>query len=97
MTAKRQPNDRQLAAKLRAMHALAADSCDPEFNKALIEAADEIERLRAALNRAIGFIEYELPMTGEKAAAGLRAVLDNQQRVEITETENPGTEVKVIR
>lgn len=29
------------------MHALAADSCDPEFNRALIEAADTIDRMHA--------------------------------------------------
>ena len=39
-----------IAANLREMHALAADSCDPEYNKALLDAADEIDRLRAALN-----------------------------------------------
>lgn len=38
-----------IAQKLRDMHALAANSCDPEFNRALLEAADEIDRLRAAL------------------------------------------------
>lgn len=31
--------------KLRDMAALAADGCDPELNRALLEAAAEIERL----------------------------------------------------
>ena len=39
-----------LAEKLRDMHALAADSCDPEFNRALLEAAAEIERLRGMIS-----------------------------------------------
>jgi hypothetical protein len=38
-----------IAKKLRDMHALAAGSCDPEFNRALLEAAGEIERLRNAI------------------------------------------------
>jgi hypothetical protein len=38
-----------IAKKLRDMHALAAGSCDPEFNRALLEVAGEIERLRKAL------------------------------------------------
>lgn len=33
-----------LSKKLRDMHALTADTCDPEFNRALIEAAEDIER-----------------------------------------------------
>lgn len=40
-----------LAKKLRDMHALAGDSCDPEYNKALLEAAAEIERLEAVVRR----------------------------------------------
>ena len=36
-----------LAEKLRDMNRLAAGSCDPEFNRALLDAADEIERLQA--------------------------------------------------
>jgi hypothetical protein len=38
-----------ISPKLRDMHKLGADSCDPEFLDALLVAADEIERLRAAL------------------------------------------------
>lgn len=29
------------------MHALAGDACDPEFTRALLEAADEIDRMHA--------------------------------------------------
>ena len=39
-----------IAKKLRDVLALAAGSCDPEFNRALREAAAEIERLRAMLS-----------------------------------------------
>lgn len=42
-----------IAKKLRDMHALAAGSCDPEFSWALLQAAAEIERLRAGLAAAI--------------------------------------------
>ncbi len=41
-----------IAKKLRDMHALAGSRCDPEFSRALLEAAAEIERLRATLERA---------------------------------------------
>jgi len=40
-----------IVAKLRDMHALAADSCDPQFSAVLLEAADEIDRLRAEVLR----------------------------------------------
>ena len=40
-----------IAPKLRDMHALGADSCDPEFRDALLEAAIEIERLQTELDR----------------------------------------------
>lgn len=38
-----------IAKELRGMHAMAANSCDPQFNRAILKAAAEIERLRAAL------------------------------------------------
>lgn len=41
-----------LAQKLRDMHALAADSCDPAYNRMLLEAADEIARLTARAEAA---------------------------------------------
>ena len=86
MTAKAQPNDRQLTAKLRAMRIRgAADSCDPEFNRALIEAADEIERLRAAQDAAIRILSDDrLPLPSRINDA--RAVLarsGNQQQAPV--------------
>ena len=42
-----------IVAKLRDMHALAADSCDPQFSAALLEAADEIERLKLELSLSL--------------------------------------------
>jgi hypothetical protein len=42
-----------IVERLRDMHASAADSCDPEYNRALLQAAAEIERLRAALREAL--------------------------------------------
>ncbi len=38
-----------LAKKIRDMHALAADSCDPEYSMVMLEAAAEIERLKAEI------------------------------------------------
>lgn len=49
-----------IAKKLRDMHAMAAKGCDPEFNRALLDAAVEIDRqkvinrcLRAALTDVV--------------------------------------------
>lgn len=39
----------QLAQKLRDMHALAGNACDPAYNRALLEAAKEIERQQARI------------------------------------------------
>jgi hypothetical protein len=50
-----------LAKKLRDMHALAADSCDPEYSRALLEAADEIERLSALIHHASDCAVYNEP------------------------------------
>lgn len=35
----------KLSEKLRDMHRLAGDSCDPEFNAALLQAADQLDKL----------------------------------------------------
>jgi len=68
-----------LAQKLRDMHDMAADACDPEYNKVLIQAAlelvrlekkieqqaKEIEQLKAFLDRLAGSSRRRrLPLTG---------------------------------
>ena len=64
-----------IAKKLRDMLALAAGSCDPEFNRALREAAAEIERLRARLADAetqhCGQCGAEIPPGDFHACPGL--------------------------
>lgn len=39
----------EIVERARDMHASAADSCDPAYNRILLEMAAEIERLTAAL------------------------------------------------
>lgn len=49
-----------LVKKLRDMHGLAADSCDPEFNRAILDAANEIERLWQQIEDAeIGLLTWD--------------------------------------
>lgn len=61
-----------LAQKLRDMHALAADSCDPEYNRALLDAADEIERLGDRIQQAMNWLRQNAGAEREpKARAAL--------------------------
>lgn len=57
-----------IAPKLRDMHKLGADSCDPEFLDALLEAADEIDRLRGLLE----FILQDEPNLMPRASSETR-------------------------
>lgn len=51
-----------IAKELRDMHAMAANSCDPQFNRAILKAAAEIERLRAIVEDACEVLRhYDLP------------------------------------
>lgn len=74
----------RLAQKLRDMHALAADSCDPEFNRALLEAAGEIEHLLAHLETATDALELwgatgHVPTDLKSLIVEFRATLGHQQ------------------
>lgn len=67
----------QLAQKLRDMHALAAGSCDPEYNRALLKAADEIEHLRRALRWYANATEKDFANdNGFNASAALSGEID---------------------
>jgi len=46
-----------IVQKMRDMHRLAADSCDPAYNRVLLEAAYEIERLRATIAELVAALE----------------------------------------
>jgi hypothetical protein len=43
-----------IVKRARDMHALAVDSCDPAYNRILLEMAAELERLEAILSKKTG-------------------------------------------